>query len=393
MIAAPDDSTLSEDVPFLGAYRGRRVLVTGHTGFKGTWLCAWLRELGAEVTGYSLGPPTEPNAFDLCGLADKLDHRHADIRDAGAVAHVVDEVRPEIIFHMAAQTLVRRSYREPVDTFDTNMMGTVYLLEAVRRSEQPSVVLAVSSDKCYREVGKHKRFMETDPLGGSDPYAASKGCTEIIVSAYRRSFFPVERYAEHGVALASVRAGNVIGGGDWAKDRLVPDIVRALTAETPATIRNPKATRPWQHVLGPLSGYLWLGARMLREGADGLAEAWNFGPARENAVAVSEVADRIVRAWGEGRWESLAESDAPHEAQFLGLCCDKAASRLQWRPIYDLDVAVEATVAWYKRARECTDMLEFTVGQIDDYVLHAKAVEAEWAGSHTEAATARFQAR
>lgn len=383
-----DDSPLSKDAPFLGAYRGRRVLVTGHTGFKGTWLCAWLRELGAEVAGYALTPSTAPSAFELCRLSGRLDHRLADIRDADAVARTIDEFRPEFIFHMAAQTLVRRSYREPVDTFDTNVMGTVNLLEAVRRSEQPSVVLAVTSDKCYREVGEHKQFVETDPLGGSDPYAASKGCAELVVSAYRRSFFPVGRHAEHGVVLASVRAGNVIGGGDWAEDRLVPDIVRALTAGAPARIRNPKATRPWQHVLDPLSGYLWLGARMLREGADGLAEAWNFGPARENAVSVRELAGRIVQVWGAGHLEETAEPGGPHEAESLGLCCDKAASRLRWRPVYELDAAVEATVAWYKRARECPDMLEFTVGQIGDYMRRARAVGAEWAGSHTEAATA-----
>ena len=382
----PGDSQTTEACPlFLDAYSANRVLVTGHTGFKGSWLVSWLLELGADVTGYALDPPTTPSAFELCKLAGRIDHRVLDVRDASALARVVEQVKPAFIFHMAAQSLVRPSYESPVETFDTNVMGTVNVLEAVRRAGRPCVVVVVTSDKCYRNAGSRTRYAETDPMGGRDPYSASKGCAELAVSAYRRSFFPVNRHSEHGVAVASVRAGNVIGGGDWARDRLVPDIVRALAEGNPANIRNPGAVRPWQHVLDPLSGYLWLGARMSAEGAGGLAEAWNFGPDRESAVTVRELADRVVRAWGEGSWESSAESDAPHEAAFLELCCDKAAERLGWRSVYDLDAAVEATVAWHKRAESEGEMLAFTAGQIRDYVARARASKVAWAGPATGA--------
>jgi len=366
--------------PFAGAYEGRRVLLTGHTGFKGAWLCTWLLELGADVTGYALDPPTTPSAFELCELAGRIDHRVLDVRDASALARVVEEAKPAFIFHMAAQSLVRPSYEDPADTFDTNVMGTVNVLEAVRRAGRPCVVVVVTSDKCYRNAGSPTRYAETDPMGGRDPYSASKGCAELAVSAYRRSFFPGDKYSKHGIAVASVRAGNVIGGGDWARDRLVPDIIRAVGAGRPAAIRSPDAVRPWQHVLDPLSGYLRLGARMLDEGGEGLAEAWNFGPDRESAVTVRELADRVVRAWGEGRWEAAVESAAPHEAAFLGLCCDKAVERLGWRPVYDLDAAVEATVAWHRRAEEQADMFAFTVGQIREYVDRARALGVAWAG-------------
>jgi CDP-glucose 4,6-dehydratase len=265
-------------------------------------------------------------------------------------------------------------------------MGTVNMLEAVRQSGRPAVVLAVTSDKCYREARRSERRVEDDPLGGSDPYAASKACSELVASAYRDSYFAAGSRSDCGVALATVRAGNVIGGGDWAGDRLVPDMVRALSAGAPARIRNSGATRPWQHVLDPLSGYLWLGAKMLSEGADGLAEAWNFGPDSGSAVTVGELADRVVRAWGAGSWEEAADSGAPHEAEFLGLNCDKAASRLRWRPTYDLDSAVEATVAWYRQASGRPDMLGFTVRQIADYVRSARSTGAEWAGPCDEAA-------
>ena len=370
--------------PFCGAFGGRRVLVTGHTGFKGAWLASWLLELGAEVSGYSLEPPTKPSMFELCGLAGRLDHHVGDLRCREELVAEIKRTRPELVFHLAAQALVLESYRSPAETFETNLMGTVNLLEAVRESGRPCVVVAVTSDKCYDNTGSREAYSEDDRLGGRDPYSASKACAEIAVSAYRKSFFPVEGYSEHGVALASVRAGNVIGGGDWGADRIVPDIVRALSQARPAGVRNPRAVRPWQHVLDPLSGYLWLAASMAVRGPEGLAEAWNFGPEPSGEVTVGELADRIISAWGKGSWEDILDRDAPHEAEYLQLCCGKAAKKLGWRTVMDLDSTVEATVAWYRRSLSGGDMLEFTLDQVREYVRRACEIGVAWTGCAPE---------
>ncbi len=357
--------------PPFETFRRRRVLVTGHTGFKGAWLAAWLGELGAEVTGYALDPPTVPSLFGAIGLGSRVTDVRADVRDLDRLCREVDRARPAASFHRAAQALVRPSYALPVDTFSTNVLGTAHLLEAVRRGGRPAAVIVVTSDKCYENREDARAYREDEPMGGFDPYSASKGAAEIVTSAYRRSFFPPERFAEHRVAVASVRAGNVIGGGDFAADRIVPDIVRALGAGEPVVLRNPGAVRPWQHVLDALSGYLALAARMLTEGAAGWAEAWNFGPELGDVVTVRELTERILRVWGTGRYEVAAAADGPHEARHLVLSIEKAKARLGWKPAWNVERAIEATVRWYRAAADGEPMAAFTTRQIREYSAEA----------------------
>ena len=360
------------------AFHGRRVLVTGHTGFKGAWLCAWLLDLGADPSGYALEPPTSPSLFERTRLADRMDHHIGDVRDLERLTRRVRETRPDVVLHLAAQSLVRESYRMPQATFEANVMGTANVLEAVRLREASCTVIVVTSDKCYENLGPRPRT-EDDPLGGHDPYSASKGGAELVVSAYRRSFFAPARHAQHGVALASVRAGNVIGGGDWAEHRLVPDIIRALAARRAPEIRNPDAVRPWQHVLDALSGYLWLAALMMKRGPEGLAEPWNFGPVDARSVRVGELADRILALWPHQGWVRTSETDAPHETEVLRLDCSKAVRRLEWRPVWDVDAAIENTVRWYRAEHDGTDMAAFTSEQIHDYVDSARRMGLSWA--------------
>lgn len=328
-------------------YKGLRVLVTGHTGFKGSWLCLWLAEMGAEVTGYALPPPTAPNHFDLLDLP--MTSVIGDIRDAGTLAAAVETHRPEIVFHMAAQPLVRLSYHQPQETIDTNVMGTVNLFEACRRTPTVRAIVNITSDKCYENREWVWGYREIDPMGGFDPYSASKGCAELITAAYRNSFFPPDRYGDtHQTLAASVRAGNVIGGGDWAEDRLIPDIMRAASNGETTVIRNPDATRPWQHVLEPLSGYLHLGARLLGGDRDA-ASAWNFGPADEYTLTVRQVADRIARFWPAARYTLAPLTDRrPHEANLLKLDSSKANVRLGWRCVWDAETTFRRTVEWYR---------------------------------------------
>ena len=361
------------------AYRDRAVLVTGHTGFKGAWLCTWLREMGAEVFGYALDPPTTPSLFESAGIADRMDDRRGDVRDTSKVATVVAETAPDVIFHLAAEAVVRGGYEHPVETFDTNVMGVVHVLDAVRRHRRHCVVIVVTSDKCYAEGELARAHQEGDPLGGTDPYSASKGCAEIVTDAYRRSFFPPQRFKEHRVAIASVRAGNVIGGGDWGRDRIVPDIARAVLAGRPVGLRNSKAVRPWQHVLDALSGYLWLGARLLREGPAELSGPWNFGPRPESAVSVRELTERVISVWGRGEWTDAATPDAPRESAHLRLDIKKATRLLRWRPVYGIDQAIDATVQWYRSAEPGVDQYELTARQIHGYVEQARAADAVWA--------------
>jgi len=361
------------------ALAGKQVLVTGHTGFKGAWLCAWLLELGAEPHGLALEPATQPSMFDRIALAGRMDHRIGDVRDFERVRSRVDEVRPDVIVHMAAQAIVRESFRNPLETLETNVLGTANLLEAVRQRGEPCSVVVVTSDKCYDVSAGHRAFTERDPLGGGDPYSASKGAAELVVSSYRHSFFPPRRWTEHGVVLASVRAGNVIGGGDWAADRIVPDIVRAVRAGEEPELRNPAAVRPWQHVLDALSGYLWLAARMLESGAPDLAEPWNFGPVDPRTISVAELTDRVLRAWGRDGWRRTQQAEAPPEVDYLRLDCSKAVERLGWRPVFDANAAVERTVSWYRADSERAEMGSFTAGQIRDYVETAKAAGIRWA--------------
>lgn len=348
---------------FGGAFSGRTVLVTGHTGFKGAWLSLWLRELGANVVGYALPPDTTPNLHDQLGLGNLMDSRFGDVRDAVLLAKTMDETRPEITFHLAAQPLVRKSYAAPLDTFEINILGTANLLDAVRRTESVRTCVVVTTDKCYENREDDRVYREGDRLGGHDPYSASKACAELVVSSYRDSFFR----KEGRVSLSSARAGNVIGGGDWAIDRLVPDCMRALAEDRPIAVRNPRSVRPWQHVLDPLYGYLTLAARQITE-PTAFAEAWNFGPNQDAALNTGELADLVVRSWGSGRWLNAADPSNPHEAGFLRIDSEKARARLGWRPGYGPQEAVTRTVAWYRAAREKDfDAAAFTRRQIADY--------------------------
>ena len=333
----------------LNDYRGKRVLVTGHTGFKGGWLTCWLLESGADVAGYALAPPTDPNFFDAIDLRDQIRHRTGDVRDADRLADILAQERPEIVFHLAAQPLVRESYRTPKETFDVNIGGTVNLLEAVRHCDSVGAVVVVTTDKCYENRDWVWGYRENDRLGGHDPYSASKAAAEIVVASYRDSFFSPSSDAARRPGVATVRAGNVVGGGDWAADRILPDCVRSLVADTPITVRRPEAVRPWQHVIEPLYGYLLLGLRLLEAPAR-FAGPWNFGPSASSCRPVGEVAEMVVSAWGSGSWQAERQEDSMrfHESNLLQLCIDQAVARLGWQPRWDLRETIDRTIEWYR---------------------------------------------
>lgn len=332
------------------AIRGKTVLVTGHTGFKGSWLSLWLERLGAIVVGYSLEPPTEPSNFRVSGVADSLAaHYTADVRDTSRFLDVLRVHAPDVIFHLAAQPLVRESYRTPRETFDVNVMGTVSVLDAVRQWAHPCVVVVVTSDKCYENREHVWAYRELDRMGGHDPYSASKGCAELVISSFRRSFFPPQGVARHGVRLASVRAGNVIGGGDWAPGRIVVDLVHHLAVGQPVPVRNPKAIRPWQHVLEPLGGYLALALAMMASDDPCWCSGWNFGPLPGGEADVQTLVEKFIATWGSGRWVDLSNPVAPHEATTLRLALEKARTHLSWTPCWSLDETVRRTVAWHQR--------------------------------------------
>lgn len=349
-------------------WRGKRVLITGHTGFKGGWLSLWLTLKGADVVGFALEPPTQPSFFYTCSLAERMQSVVGDVRDAGALQAVFSQAEPEIVIHMAAQALVRTSYENPVETYATNVMGTVNVLEAVRRCSCVKSVLVITSDKCYENNEWYWGYREIDPLGGHDPYASSKGCAELVTSSYRQSFFPPALYHEHGVAVASARAGNVIGGGDWARDRLVPDVFRAVEAGRNVSVRYPRAIRPWQHVLEPLNGYLCLVER-LYDTADAahFSEAWNFGPADDNCQPVENLLTGLAHCL-EGRLDwSQDQGDPPHEATYLKLDCSKAHSRLGWTPKLDLATTLSWTAAWYDAFYKGEDVVSLSIRQIEQF--------------------------
>lgn len=349
-----------------GFWRGKRVFLTGHTGFKGGWLALWLQRLGAEVTGYALAPATDPNLFELVHVANGLRDVRGDIRDLDMLQGALAEARPGIVIHMAAQALVRRSYAEPVDNYATNVMGTVNLLEAVRQAGGVRAVLVVTSDKCYENREWLWGYRENEAMGGFDPYSSSKGCAELVAAAYRNSYF---RDTDTGVA--SVRAGNVIGGGDWAEDRLVPDMVRAALEGRVTRLRNPGAIRPWQHVLEPLSGYLLLAERLFVEG-QAFAEGWNFGPLDADAKPVEWIAGELTALWDGIRWEKNT-APHPHEAHYLKLDCSKAHARLDWTPRLPLGQALSWTVRWYQACARGADMRQLTDEQIENYCAQGKA--------------------
>lgn len=355
-------------------WQGKKVLVTGHTGFKGSWLSLWLQSMGANVVGYALAPPTNPSLFEVAEVGNGMTSIIGDIRDLDKLQAVFAEHQPEIVIHMAAQPLVRYSYQNPVETYSTNVMGTVNVLEAVRNIPGVKSVVNITTDKCYENREWVWGYRENEPMGGYDPYSNSKGCAELVTSAYRNSYFHPDKYKEHGVALASARAGNVIGGGDWAEDRLIPDIIRAITQGKPVNIRNPHATRPWQHVLEPLSGYLLLAQKLYEEGAS-YAEGWNFGPNDEDAKPVQWIVDNLTKTWGEGASWALEGGDHPHEAHYLKLDCSKAKARLNWIPKWHLDEALDRIVNWQKQYQQGADMKAVTLKQIQHYALAMSGAE------------------
>lgn len=344
-------------------WKNLRVLVTGHTGFKGGWLSIWLERLGAHVTGLALEPQTKPALFEVADVGRGLTSVIGDVRDTALVRRVVTEHRPEVIFHLAAQSLVRRSYQEPVETFATNVLGTANVLDAARKQDGVRAIVNVTSDKCYENREWLWGYRENEPMGGKDPYSASKGCAELLTSAFRRSYFS----GDDGPWVASARAGNVVGGGDWAADRLVPDIVRAMEAGRPATIRNPAAVRPWQHVLDPVAGYLLLAERLLANGPDH-AEAWNFGPLDDGARSVAWVAEALTGAWSpEAEWTSEADPEGPPEAHYLRLDSTKARSQLGWCPRLEISDALRWVVDWHRAHLDGHDMRAATEEQISTY--------------------------
>ncbi|MCP3940422.1 MAG: CDP-glucose 4,6-dehydratase [Desulfobacteraceae bacterium] len=352
---------------FANIFKNKKVLVTGHTGFKGSWLCIWLEKLGANIVGYSLEPYTDRDNFVVTGLEDKLVHTIGDVRDFSKLMKVFEEHQPEFVFHLAAQPIVRESYTSPKATYDINVGGTVNMLECCRLVDSVRVIVNVTSDKCYENKEWVWGYRENDPMGGHDPYSSSKGCSELITASYGKSFFNLN-IDEPSKSLASVRAGNVIGGGDWQKDRIIPDCIRALENNKPIEIRNPKATRPWQHVLEPLSGYLLLASRMYEEPLK-FCGAWNFGPNYNSIISVDKIADKVVGCWGNGSWVNLSDENLLHEANLLSLDISKANTYLKWFPVWGIEETIKKTVEWYQHYDK-KNPYEICVNQIDEF--HAR---------------------
>jgi len=347
-------------------WQGKKVFLTGHTGFKGSWLCLWLSRLGAQVTGYALEPPTDPSLFELARVGELVDSCIADVRDLERLKAELVKAAPDIVMHMAAQPLVRDSYKIPVETYAINVMGVVHLLEAVRSCPSVRAVVNVTTDKCYENREWVWGYRENEPLGGFDPYSNSKGCSELVTASYRSSFFNPQHFSEHKVGLASARAGNVIGGGDWASDRLIPDIIRAILKSEPVRIRNPHAIRPWQHVLEPLCGYLTLAQKLYEDGAH-FAEGWNFGPGDNDARPVEWIVERLCRQWGNGASFTVDTGEHPHEAHYLKLDCSKARSGLGWQPRWNLEKALDSIIHWTECYRSGVDLQKVCLEQIEDY--------------------------
>jgi CDP-glucose 4,6-dehydratase len=347
-------------------WQGKRVLLTGHTGFKGSWLSLWLQSLGAQVVGYALAPPTNPSLFEMADVAQGMTSVIGDIRDLAKLQAVFAKHQPEIVIHMAAQPLVRYSYQNPVETYSTNVMGTVHLLEAVRNTPGVKAVVNITTDKCYENKEWVWGYRENEPIGGFDPYSNSKGCAELVSAAYRSSFFNANSYAQHGVATATVRAGNVIGGGDWAQDRLIPDILAAFEQGRKVDIRNPHAIRPWQHVMEPLRGYLTLAEQMFEHGPS-FGEAWNFGPNDEDAKPVGWIVEQMAALWGaDAQWQ-VDNGEHPHEAHYLKLDISKARSRLNWHPALRLKDALALIIDWSKQRQNGANMRQLTLAQLQAY--------------------------
>lgn len=350
-------------------FEGKRVFLTGHTGFKGSWLALWLHSLGAEVTGYALDPPTNPNHFTVAGIESVLEKHHvADIRDEQKLNTAMRDARPDLVMHLAAQTVVRTGYEIPRETFDINVMGTIGVLDAIRALDKPCAALMVTSDKCYENVEQVWGYREEDALGEHDPYGGSKGAAEIAIRSYRHSFFPVDRINEHGIRLASARAGNVIGGGDWTKHALIVDAFHALAADRPIEIRSPKALRPWQHVLQCLSGYMTLASKLLTTNDREFCSGWNIGPLPGNELPVQEVVEHFIKCWGSGEYLDSSDPDQLPEANILRLCIDKAIWKLKWRPCWSTYDSLAKTVDWYQAYLQApNEMRAVSLSQIADY--------------------------
>ena len=341
-------------------WQGKRVFLTGHTGFKGSWLSLWLNSLGAIVKGYALNPPTNPSLFIEAKVSSIIDSQIGDIRDQEALHESMTRFNPDILIHMAAQPLVRHSYDAPIETYEVNVIGTAKVLEAARSCPNVKAIVNITTDKCYENDGRSEGYKEDDAMGGYDPYSSSKGCAELVTSAYRRSFLQ-----DQGVGLASVRAGNVIGGGDWADDRLIPDILRSFEKNEPVVIRNPKATRPWQHVLEPLSGYLILAQKLYKDQKE-YAEGWNFGPNEKDVKPVDWILNKMISKWPNSSWE-LDQNSSPHEASFLKLDISKAESRLGWKPVWELNQTLEKIIAWHRAWIDKKDMQAVCLSEIKEY--------------------------
>ncbi len=365
---------------FSSSFKGKKILVTGHTGFKGAWLALWLTQLGAKVIGYALPPSTEPNFFDQSELSKYMISIEGDIKDIKHLQKVISEYQPEIVFHLAAQPLVHYSFLEPLATIETNIMGTANVLEIIRQNgSSVKVCQVITSDKCYENNELSIPFVETDPMGGSDIYSASKGCAELLISAYRKSFFQKEKILQGGISLSSVRAGNVIGGGDLNPDRIVPDCIRHLTKNEAIKVRNPKAVRPWQYMLDAIAGYLSLASFQLT-GSPVYADAWNFGPTTEAVIPVAALADKIIHHWGSGSWVTTQNYELIHEAQFLSLDSTKANTALEWSSVYTTDEAIAQTIQWYRDTQQLDQkqIHEYSVSQIKQYVEATKNKRRLW---------------
>lgn len=354
---------MGDDMNIYSFFKNKTILVTGHTGFKGSWLCIWLLELGANVIGYGLDPYTPRDNFEVSKLKDKIVDIRGDIRDFNKLQAVFENYKPQIVFHLAAQSLVRLSYEIPKETYEINVIGTLNVLECIRKNNSVKVGIMVTSDKCYENREQIWGYREIDPLGGYDPYSSSKGAAELLIASYRNSFFNPDKFNVHGKSIASVRTGNVIGGGDWSKDRIIPDCIKALEQGKPIKVRNPMSTRPWQHVLDPINGYLSLAAHMLVDGKK-YAGAWNFGPDSKSVIAVKDMVERIIKHWGHGKWIPSSDFEPFYEAKLLSLDCTKAKTLLKWNPMLDIETGLKLTVEWYKNYSN-TDVYHLCKSQIN----------------------------
>ncbi|MDC1371412.1 CDP-glucose 4,6-dehydratase [Flavobacteriaceae bacterium] len=347
-------------------YKDKKVLVTGHTGFKGAWLTIWLKELGADIVGYSLDPAYENGIYNLSNISDSIIDYREDLRDFPKLLEVFNKEKPEIVFHLGAQALVIDGYSSPLETFQTNTMGTANVLEAIRLTDSVKTAVMVTTDKVYENKEWIWPYREEETIGGYDPYSASKGACELIISSYRNSFFNTNKYDDHGKAIASVRAGNVIGGGDWCDNRIIPDCIKSIEKDEEIEVRSPNSVRPWQHVLEPIGGYLHLGAKMIEDPIS-YSQAWNFGPEHENIITVSELVSKLIKSYGKGNWKDISNSNQLHEATLLSLDINKAKTNLNWNPVLGIDATIEYTTEWYK-SYTSTNVLDLTKSQIKNYV-------------------------